>query len=97
MTFRIECPKCHWGYEFKDSFINKGFLKGKCQHCENEFFFKITVTGVNVEVTQELPEDTPCRRVSTLSDDYRPCQILQRDIDRDNKGANAPSINDPHF
>ena len=60
MTFRIECPRCHWGHEFRDSYINKGFLKGVCQHCGNIFFFKITVMGVDVQICQELPkEDTP--------------------------------------
>jgi hypothetical protein len=59
MTFRIECPKCHWGHEFRDSYINKGFLKGACDHCENVFFFKVSVTGVDVQVCQELPNDTP--------------------------------------
>jgi hypothetical protein len=37
-----------------------GFLKGKCDHCGNVFFFKITITGINVDVLQEIPEGTPC-------------------------------------
>jgi hypothetical protein len=59
MTFRLECPKCHWGHEFRDSYINKGFLKGVCQHCGNTFFFKVTVMGVDVQVCQEPPKDAP--------------------------------------
>jgi hypothetical protein len=71
-TFRIECPKCLWGHEFKDSYINMGFLKGKCQHCGNEFFFKITVAGVNVEVSQELPEGVPCATLPEVEDAVEP-------------------------
>jgi len=59
-TFRIECPKCHWGHEFKDSYINMGFLKGKCSHCGNDFFFKVAVSGIQVDVLQDLPGDVPC-------------------------------------
>jgi hypothetical protein len=59
--FRIECPQCHWGHSFKDSYVNEGFLKGKCEHCGNIFFFKVTVTGVNIEVCQALSENTPCK------------------------------------
>jgi hypothetical protein len=61
MTFRIECPQCHWGHEFKDSYINDGFLKGKCAHCGNEFFFKITVSGIQIDVSQTFPEGIPCK------------------------------------
>ena len=53
---RIECPKCRWGFKYKDSHINQGFLKAKCKHCSNLFFFKITLTGVNVEVFQDKPD-----------------------------------------
>ncbi len=60
MTFRVDCPKCNWGHIFKDSYINQGFLQGKCDHCGNKFYFKITVMGVQVEVEQGLPEDSPC-------------------------------------
>jgi superfamily II DNA helicase RecQ len=58
-AFRIECPVCKWGHEFRDSYVNMGFLKGKCSHCESDFFFKITVTGVAVETLKELPPDVP--------------------------------------
>jgi hypothetical protein len=44
-----------------DDYVNEGFLKGKCQHCGNVFFFKVTVMGVTVEVSQDLPEGVPCR------------------------------------
>ena len=61
LAFRMDCPKCKWGYAPLNSHINQGFLKGKCTHCENKFFFKITVTGINMEVEQELPEGQPCK------------------------------------
>lgn len=60
ITFRIECPKCHWGHEFLNSYINMGYLKGKCNHCGNIFFFKATIMGVSVEVSQDLPDGVPC-------------------------------------
>jgi hypothetical protein len=60
ISFRIECPHCHWGHIFKDSYINMGYLKGKCEHCGEAFFFKITVTGVDVEINRELPQGLPC-------------------------------------
>jgi hypothetical protein len=60
MAFRMDCPKCHWGHDVRASYINQGFLYGKCQHCGNKFYFKINVTGVNIEIEQELPEGQPC-------------------------------------
>ena len=63
LTFRIECPKCGWGHEFRDSYINRGWLELCCSHCENEFFAKVTVSGVNVDVQQKLPEGAPCEKV----------------------------------
>jgi hypothetical protein len=37
-----------------------GFLRGKCSHCGNEFFFKVTLSGVQVDILQDLPEGVPC-------------------------------------
>jgi hypothetical protein len=56
LTFRIECPHCNWGVEFRDSYVNQGWLRLHCNHCDKEFFNKITVTGVKVETQKELPE-----------------------------------------
>ena len=61
LSFRIECPKCQWGHPFKDRYINNGFLIGKCSHCGNKFYFKITVTGVDVKVQQENPVGQVCK------------------------------------
>ena len=58
MTFRIECPNCNWGHEFKNSYINQGYLKTRCQHCKELFFFKIIVGNVHIDVTH-LPPDVP--------------------------------------
>jgi transposase-like protein len=55
VAFRIECPKCKWGHPFSNEYINQGFVKGKCNHCGNVFFFKISMTGFSVEVSQEYP------------------------------------------
>jgi hypothetical protein len=60
ISFRIECPKCHWGFEFQNFYINQGYLKGKCNHCRNEFFFKVTVMGFKINVSQKLPKGVPC-------------------------------------
>ena len=60
LNFRIECPKCKWGHPFHDSYVNQGWLKLECAHCENQFFTKIAVTGISVAIEQELPEGQPC-------------------------------------
>lgn len=57
MIFRLECPHCKWGQEMRDSYINQGWLEGKCLHCSKAFFFKATVTGVSLESVAELPQD----------------------------------------
>lgn len=92
VTFRIECPKCHWGHEFKDSYINMGYLKGKCQHCGNEFFWKIDVTGINVDVVQKLCEGDVC---TTLSEVNEPiictCQYHKIGVVEDGIRQNNPS------
>ena len=69
MTFRLECPQCHWGHEFSNDYINMGYLKGKCAHCENEFYFKVTVMGVNIEISQNLPDNVPCMTLAEVKDD----------------------------
>ena len=69
IPFRIECPHCHWGHTFKDSYINQGYLKGKCEHCGELFFIKITVTGVNVEISKELPANIPCATLPEAKDE----------------------------
>lgn len=65
ITFRIECPHCHWGHKFKDSYINMGFIENSCDHCGKILFFKVTVTGVQIEVLKEIPKDTPYESLLT--------------------------------
>ena len=63
MTFRMDCPACKWGNKIKSSYINQGILKIKCSHCGKPFYFKVTVTGINIEVFQEKPKNSPCKTV----------------------------------
>jgi DNA-directed RNA polymerase subunit RPC12/RpoP len=61
IPIRIECPHCHWGHSFSSSYINQGYLKGKCDHCGEAIFFKVIITGFNIEINKELPAGVPCR------------------------------------
>jgi hypothetical protein len=54
ITFRIDCPHKN---------VNMGFLKATCRHCEKQFFFKITVTGINIEIKKKLDPDIPCSMI----------------------------------
>jgi len=60
ITFRLECPWCNWGVAWSDNFVNMGWIKLKCSHCDKDFFTKIAITGVKIETEKELPEDVPC-------------------------------------
>ena len=71
INFRVECPHCHWGVKYRDSYVNKGFLKIKCDHCKKVLFFKITVMGVLVEVSKELPEGLPCESLLDKEDELK--------------------------
>jgi hypothetical protein len=53
----------------RDAFINQGFLRGKCAHCDESFFFKLTVKGIEVEYHKELPLDTPCKSVEEYKEE----------------------------
>jgi len=72
LTFRIECPECNWGHKFRDAYVNEGWLKGKCHHCGNIFFWKIKVTGVQIEVDQNLPEGKPCKTLLEAQEEELP-------------------------
>ena len=63
ITFRIECPHCHWGHPFRDGYVNMGWLEVECTHCGERFFTKVTVTGVNVETEKALPEGVPVMKM----------------------------------
>jgi len=60
INFRVECPHCKWGKSVHAAHINQGYLKGRCQHCDEIFYFKITVKGIEVEYHKKLPEGAPC-------------------------------------
>lgn len=61
IAMRIECPHCKWGYPWRDSFINQGWLAHRCPKCNKKFFNKVTVMGFSVETHRELPEGMPCQ------------------------------------
>lgn len=56
IAFRIECPHCKWGYEWRDSYVNQGWLEAECAHCGENFFFKISIPTVDVQTSPGLPE-----------------------------------------
>lgn len=60
LPFRIECPHCNWGHEWRNDYVNQGWLKMRCSHCEETFVTKIIVNLVDVEVKKELVGDVPC-------------------------------------
>ncbi len=64
ISFRIECPYCHWGHIWSDNFVNMGWLGLKCAHCESDFFTKIEVTGVSIQTNTKLPNGVPCANIS---------------------------------
>lgn len=63
LAFRIECPACKWGQEFRNSYINKGWLQLTCRHCNKTFFTKVTITGVKIETQPEQPNGLPITKV----------------------------------
>ena len=56
MNFRVECPKCHWGYGVKNDQINAGYLRVTCSHCGNQFWFILTLSDIRLHVSQDLPK-----------------------------------------
>lgn len=57
IAFRIECPHCHWGMEWKDNYVNQGWISLTCNHCKEESFTKIDIPIVNVKTQSEPPEE----------------------------------------
>lgn len=56
IAFRIECPHCRWGIEWKDNYVNQGWVALTCHHCKKESFTKIYIPIVNVETQIEPPD-----------------------------------------
>ena len=77
LVFRIECPYCHWGIEFKNSYINQGWVRVKCDHCGEQSYTKIAVTGIKIETEKELPEGAPgkMKKCSKCDEDAGPYDV----------------------
>lgn len=60
ISFRIECPFCYWGHEWRDGYVNMGWIALKCNHCEQKFFTKIAIPTVKISTLKHLPENVPC-------------------------------------
>ena len=60
ILFRIECPLCKWGHEWRDDYVNMGWLKLRCAHCGEEFYVKVTIPSVDISISKKLPKDVPC-------------------------------------
>lgn len=56
IAFRIECPHCKWGVEWRNDYVNQGWISLTCSHCTEEFFTKIHIPVVSVEIQKEKPE-----------------------------------------
>jgi len=56
IAFRLECPHCKWGHEWRDQYVNQGWIKLECGHCEKEFFAKIHIPVVQVETSATTPD-----------------------------------------
>lgn len=59
-SLRIECPHCNWGHLWRDAYINQGWLVLQCGHCGEEFFTKVSIPTVDIQVEKILPEGVPC-------------------------------------
>jgi hypothetical protein len=68
----------------KTDHINQGFLKATCYHCDNQFFFKVTVSGVQTEVLQELPEGVPCKTIAN-SKPHKLTNLMREELERNRK------------
>ncbi len=62
LAFRIECPRCHYGYEWRDAYVNQGWLELRCNHCDEMFYTKINIPTVSVETSAERPDCMAIRR-----------------------------------
>ena len=69
ILFRLECPFCHWGHEWRDDYVNMGWLKLQCAHCGEKFFTKIAIPSVKVSTCKSLPEGVPCFTTEEAKED----------------------------
>jgi hypothetical protein len=63
ITFRLECPFCNWGTPWSDGYVNMGWIKLICGHCSEEFYVKIAINDINVEISKELPPNVVCQGI----------------------------------
>lgn len=56
VAFRIECPHCKWGVPWSDRYVNQGWLRLSCGHCDRPLFAKVSVPTVDVQVRADEPE-----------------------------------------
>ena len=52
-NIRIECPHCGWGYGYNQEDVNQGYRIGVCNHCGNNFKFKITLSKIEVDIQKD--------------------------------------------
>jgi hypothetical protein len=71
IAFRIECPHCHWGSPWSDNYVNMGWVKLRCGHCDEEFYTKITINNVDIAISKELPSGRPCQSVERSHEPIR--------------------------
>ena len=67
ISFRIDCPHCHWGYPWSDRYVNTGWLILRCGHCNDTFCLKINIPVVQVETEKILPKGEPCQNLVEIT------------------------------
>ena len=61
IAFRLECPFCKWGHEWRDEYVNMGWVSLICFHCGKKFYSKISIPSIDVSIEQFLPSGVPCQ------------------------------------
>ena len=49
-------PYLSLGQEWRDSYVNQGWLALACHHCGKKFYTKISIPTIDVQVQLEDPE-----------------------------------------
>ena len=78
ITFRLECPHCKWGHEWRNDFVNMGWLELFCNHCDKSFFAKISIPEVKVETSPNIPDDVPIQSEPKI-------EIVEAGVDSDHQ------------
>lgn len=77
INFRLECPHCEWGVQWRDAYVNQGWVKLKCTHCDEDFYTKISIPTVDIKTSKIQP------RYSLLKDGIIVEKYGELDEDRD--------------